>query len=840
MSNYFIQYRDYFWKWDRDITDSIVVEIPGVGTLIYEQPLRELLIPLAISGLPQFGSIIIILVATNEHIESEGYETFKSQLAYSLETAHYGHHYVENVLTIMEYVHNLPRDLRTGDNLIYLLEVLFENSHNKNGIQKSKQILSNTNVINAVEANYTILSPTKSTYDKDTRAIALMVRRFKSMQDIIDALTSIPIINEEEQLVTEMEPVYNPESSIVEQLLAHSETSEIGSLIKRIWSGLHIPMHQNASSEQPLGGVSDITNKGDMNKLLISEFAYDQDTFLSRVANKEALYIERETANEDNDNRRVFLIDSSLKNWGIPKILSFATALAIANHPKSTFEYAAYVIGDTVREVNFNDILEIISSQQLLSAQLDPAVGLHYFFENEYETRDEVFFLTTSDTLESNDLQYVISERMEQLNYLITTSSSGDVDFYRYRNRSRKHLKQIYLPYEELWADRQTTATPPRFIKNLDFVREDALLTPLFRSEAHYLPYHDQVYIVQNGHLYTFTSHGVKKGLELVFKNVIVHPDSAYLVSSPSKNALIFHEYNACAKAYYKTSLETGVQTSHRKYSKNIEGKCELFEIGKKIVVAHNEHYYHITEEKIEKIRESKNDFLTRFQSKKEDQIKNWKQLLGNANTKYNVLKNIERITIINFYNELIPQFNKFYLNTRVNILGDHNSDYRFLNDKDKLELTPVVDLYLKRIGNVEHISFLQKQLDISLKEAKEFAYQLPTVIKTDIEYKKGSNLKTRLESRGMTCFIKIKSFQTADGSTISIQNGKLYFQSNRNSKLDFCMTAILNQPIAFASKHHFSGNQYFLPAQHALELLDYKTFRQTYINPFFESARED
>src|SRR5690606_25553091 len=79
----------------------------------------------------------------------------------------------------------------------------------------------------------------------------------------------------------------------ISELEAEPDTFHVAALIRRIWSGLAIPFHSSHPSIQPLGGVSDISNRGALDKLLISEYANDDLLFLSRLANGEALYINR-------------------------------------------------------------------------------------------------------------------------------------------------------------------------------------------------------------------------------------------------------------------------------------------------------------------------------------------------------------------------------------------------------------------------------------------------------------------------------------------------------------------------------------------------------------------
>ena len=56
---------------------------------------------------------------------------------------------------------------------------------------------------------------------------------------------------------------------------------------------------------------------------------------MSRLANNESLFHHREVPPADNHYSRIILLDTTLKNWGTIKTISFATMLAIANHPKN-------------------------------------------------------------------------------------------------------------------------------------------------------------------------------------------------------------------------------------------------------------------------------------------------------------------------------------------------------------------------------------------------------------------------------------------------------------------------------------------------------------------------
>lgn len=845
MSNYYSSHSNYYWKWETEGAPNkdgtYVLTVKHIGTLIYKEPLLKLLESLAPLGLPQIGSIVLILVAASERTKINDYNDLKFQLSASLEAYKFGGSYIQNVLTIMDYVHNLPKDLRTGDNLTYLLEVLFEKTHNKHGIKRSKQIITEHYKIGHAFYGQNTNEVIKSLYEKDTRALGLMVRRFKSMQDLIKALTHVPTLpvqkfEEVEELLPVASTFQHKENSLVESLQTHPETIEIGSLIKRIWSGLNIPMHHNAASSQPLGGVSDITNKGDVNRLLVSEFAYDKDTFLSRIANNEALYLERETANEENDNRRVFLIDCSIKNWGIPKILSFATALAIATHPKSSYEYTAYLIGDKLHPVNFNDILELISGQQVLSAQLDPTVALEYFFKNNYTCKDEVFLFTTAQTLESNNLQYAISQYTERLEYVITTNAIGHIDFYRLQNRSRKHLKQIQVPIQEIWAGQKPIAKAVQFNNKANFSVTDHMLTPILRSEVRYIACQDDFYVVQSGHLFKFTPEGGEKGLQLLHMNVVNHKDSAVAITIGSKKSLNFHEYNPFAKAYYTTNLSTGKKAASRKYAKSLESSCELFTFGNRVVACSDDTLYYIDHKKLEKVGESLHFSLTAVKNKLDLERIAFKTKPIKRQLNFDVIKKLDDVRVVHFYGDVILQFNKLFLNTKTPVLEMRNNEYHFIEKEKKNVLSPIVNLYLKRLGSSHQVKYLQEYLGIDHAAAVEMSHNTPCIIKKATSMITAQQLKEKLELKGLTCYIESHSFKTDKGASIYSVDGKIYFKTLINDALDFCMVAIIKQPVAFSSEIHFTGNRYFLPQESHLENISYQEFRDMYIIPFFKS----
>src|SRR4029450_3053531 len=81
---------------------------------------------------------------------------------------------------------------------------------------------------------------------------------------------------------------------LLEQLAQDPNTAGLAQLTHRLIAALNIPMHAHGSSSQFFGGVSDITNRGNFDRLLLSELAHDDLSLMARLANNEALYLRRE------------------------------------------------------------------------------------------------------------------------------------------------------------------------------------------------------------------------------------------------------------------------------------------------------------------------------------------------------------------------------------------------------------------------------------------------------------------------------------------------------------------------------------------------------------------
>ncbi|HEY6900359.1 MAG TPA: hypothetical protein VI233_06945 [Puia sp.] len=451
---YLVVYGDYFWTWEQE---EEVICIPEGSTIAYFQFILQLLEDLADQGLPPFGALLLAVIATNYSTDDpigQAERVVRKRLSPNQQPAE---EVLEAAVRFLRLLSSLPLKYTTGDKRVQLFQLLFSDCHGKLSKPLSQEILSIIRTARLDGATLKGLSAFKTynyeVFYNEFRCIALLWKRFPNTDALIGQLAGIPVI--EEPVLAEEEERAVP-GDFVEALIGHPSTFPIGALIKSLWSGMSIPIHHTLPSEQPLGGFSDLSNKGDFDKLLISEFAGDDWLFLSRLANNEALYLHREAPPGADRLERVILIDVSLKSWGTPKILSYAVLLAIARHPKTDIHCTAFAVGKEVYPVSVDTVDDVIQSLQLLDGALHPAEGLVRFFEQSPATaKTEVFFISSADTMRHTAIQKVISDYYHNFKYWVTVGADGKLLFYRNQHKGKKLIQQLCLPLEQLWEQRR-------------------------------------------------------------------------------------------------------------------------------------------------------------------------------------------------------------------------------------------------------------------------------------------------------------------------------------------------------------------------------------------------
>ncbi len=442
---YFQPIVDYFWQYEEN---GKVIAIPNAYTIAYSEQVFEIVQNLSVAQLPSLGSILFVMAATNQ----KGVESVNAVA--SLLRINEGN--LSNLKLAIEFgrlLAELPDQYKTGKGRMDLMRAIFRNSHNANSLYASKSIAAGISELNvALIPKQSLTERLKAKqYSFDFKPLRIAGDKMKSVKDILQAIANLPSRELIEEMVDELD-TDEKESDLVSELERHHKTFHVGTLIKRIWSGLKIPNHARLPTQQPFGGVADITNKGNFDKLLISEFAFDDVVFMSRLANNESLYHHRESPPSNNDYVRIIFLDCTLKNWGTIKALSHAIHLAIALHPKSKTECLAYGVGENYFEIGHQDIDEVIQGLGFLDSSLDPGKGLLKYFAENKHSKSEMFFVGSQESLTRSAMTQFIAENGKAIDYWIHPSDDGKISLYKNPKSGKRFVQEIKLPLAQLWV----------------------------------------------------------------------------------------------------------------------------------------------------------------------------------------------------------------------------------------------------------------------------------------------------------------------------------------------------------------------------------------------------
>jgi len=594
---YFQNYQEYFWQWETDadaadgaLGDHNLLSIPNVGVIAYRNHAMELLKVISEGGIPPFGSFLLVLYASGDFRFSnfDGLNYFLTKI----EKKYGGLVDKQAVLQFLKSISQLPDKLKKGENKVLLLHTVFDNCHHRLSAATAAEILKYADSGSLFERCAQRIAFNESAYISDLTTLQLLNSRFPDAPSIVRAMEGLPPIEKVEDEVAEKEAV--PAKSFVDLLIEEPKTFEVGNLIRHIWGGLKIPMLHFSPGDQPIGGISDMTNKGNIDRMLLSEFAHDDDVFLQRVANNEALYIQREIPPERNIFERIIIIDISLRNWGTPKLLSLATALAIARHPKAMDECRIFVAAKTSKEIRHDSVEDIISSLALVGPVSDCSEGLYHFFKHDEPLKKrEIFLLTAEDSLRHASMQKAISEFREQLKFLISVTTDGTIQFFKMRQGARRLLQTIVLPLGELWKR-------PAGRKGRALVENQRVYPILFTATANPLGhfYLDKEYYVlsrkkalhktylgtaeQNNHYY----HNNYRGWEPVVRDISLKPKGSFALGRNEKGELLLCQFHPDDKVLSLLNL------SNKEYL-----SCKYKQVSPYFVMWHDGNFYLFSEQ---------------------------------------------------------------------------------------------------------------------------------------------------------------------------------------------------------------------------------------------------
>jgi hypothetical protein len=259
----------------------------------------------------------------------------------------------------------------------------------------------------------------------------------------------------------EIEPP--PPTSAKDLIATLQDDPELGGvarLARLLLAAIQLPRALSDPDDLPIGGFSDIANRGALDRLLISELANDDLTLAVRVAMNEALYLRRESPPHTPPQSRRVLLDAGLRTWGVPRVFVAAVGLALVAKAEPGASVTAFrAEGVQAVPIDLHSSGGLRSHLEALDHHLHPGESLRALAgrqaadETDAEASDCIV-VTTEDTLAETQFQRAMEQAAAQGLYLATVTRDGRFALYECGRRGRKLLAQARFDLDDVITPR--------------------------------------------------------------------------------------------------------------------------------------------------------------------------------------------------------------------------------------------------------------------------------------------------------------------------------------------------------------------------------------------------
>lgn len=438
------------WRWG-DSGD--VIEWCSGGTIAFRDQVRRALTRIEGGILPPIELIVLVLAATRDSWPEDREQlTENERYRGDVPDAEW-----RATLQSLDHIHRLPQQMRrSADDVAAIMDFLFEGQSLEDmEAEPVLKLLAQPKWMNEVAgvstSSVSVMVRCTQLNWLTRRAGQLTIERL--LNRMSTGLDELPKESDEQAL--EPESGERSVSQLLEELRDDNDYAGLVQLVRQLSAVLTLPRRLSESDELPQGGVSDLTNRGTPDQLLLSELAHDEMTLTARIALNEALYLRRETPPANPVHERTLLIDVGIRTWGLPRLMAAAVALSLARAERGMSVRVFHTAPDRLAPVDLTTRAGLTEHLKTLDHQLHPGARLEAWQQATAAENVQRVLITEDSVTEDADFR----RTFEQLDlvpcFVICVNRTGRVRLFVRTPAGEKLQREIQLDVDQVsGADR--------------------------------------------------------------------------------------------------------------------------------------------------------------------------------------------------------------------------------------------------------------------------------------------------------------------------------------------------------------------------------------------------
>ncbi len=459
-----------FWEW-RDQGEAITW-IDG-KTITFRPELALVLQHLAPMGLPPLGALLLLFAATRDSWTSppDDLSVMAGWLSNS-ESARDNVNALYGVIEELEKVRALDAELRTTpESKAILAEVVFSAPRERTTPEEAAVIVTYVehdlrevlelpdDTAVSLLVNPSDAGTSYSRLLRDLRCLHLGLQRLTPERLQLRRETGLDELIQPADLDL---PMGQRIRALLADLEDDPELSGLAKLAHELMAAVTLPRAVVDREELQVGGVSDITNRGPLDRLLLSELAHDDFALAVRVAMNEALYLRRESPPRTPHRERAILLDAGIRTWGVPRVFETAVALALAATAEQHTNVSVYRANcDAVDPVDLTTRDGLLEHLSALEPEMHPGAALAAFEKliESAENAAEPVLVSAEDVVADQEFLADLSGSTISDWHLATVNRDGRFRLIERTVRVRKLHRESLLNLDDLFKEPPRAAT---------------------------------------------------------------------------------------------------------------------------------------------------------------------------------------------------------------------------------------------------------------------------------------------------------------------------------------------------------------------------------------------